>query len=170
MNRIALWAGLVCLVPAVVQALSSDRNLPIVIDADEFEIDEPRRSSRYRGNVQLTQGSLVVRADEIVVRTNASRDVERLTARGRPTTFSQQLDDGGTVRGEALTIDYDAQQQRLLLEGQARLWRDKDEVSGHTIEYLLDTERVKAQGTRDRSGRVKIILHPAAGNEASKGD
>ena len=45
-----------------------DKDQPIIIDSDELIIDDSKNISTYSGDVILQQGTLVIRADKLVIR------------------------------------------------------------------------------------------------------
>ena len=49
--------------PWAVMAMTGDREQPIHIEADSVDIDDKKGVSIYRGNVRMTQGSIVLTAD-----------------------------------------------------------------------------------------------------------
>lgn len=145
--------------PAVVAALSSDREQPIHIEANRVELDERARTSTYTGSVQLRQGSLRLEADRLVVH-RGEQSVQRMVAQGQPATFRQRADDSDTlIRAQADTMLYRADAGTFELTGDAHLWQGRDQFSGARIVYELERERVRAEGGAD-DGRVRVIIHP----------
>ena len=59
---VALALGL----PGSASALSTDRDQPINLEADEAELDQTEGVSTYVGNVVVTQGSMKVESDRMV--------------------------------------------------------------------------------------------------------
>ena len=51
-----------------VLAESADRDQPIDLEADTVQVDDAKQISTYSGNVILTQGTLLIRADKLIVR------------------------------------------------------------------------------------------------------
>ena len=65
----ALLAGIGCLLlsaPAV-QAEKADRDKPVNIEADRVSVDDVKKLQTFEGNVQLAKGTLVIRAERILV-------------------------------------------------------------------------------------------------------
>jgi hypothetical protein len=62
-------AGLCLLLSASlpVRAEKADRDKPINIEADRVEVDDVKQESVFIGNVQITQGTLIIRGDRVVV-------------------------------------------------------------------------------------------------------
>jgi len=49
-------------------AEKADRDKPIEIEADTMTVDDSKSTSIYTGDVILTQGTLLIKADELIVR------------------------------------------------------------------------------------------------------
>ena len=54
---------LACLLCAPVLAEKSDRAKPVNVEADKLTIDDVKKESVFEGNVTLTQGTLMLKAD-----------------------------------------------------------------------------------------------------------
>lgn len=148
-------AGLPCAL-----ALPSDKDQPIAIEADSLDVDEAKGISTYKGNVKLTQGSIVLLADIIVAHVK-NNELNKIEAVGGPVKFRQQLDEQGQeMRGESQRLEYLADKQTLVLMGAAHLWHEADEFSGNLIEYDTARAYVKASKAESGQGRVQVILQP----------
>lgn len=161
----ALTALIVAL-PGPLFAKKSDRDQPVAIDADRITVDERERTHRFEGNVLLRQGTLEIRADEVVV-TQDDRGFRTGTAigKGRLATFRQQKEGSEEwITGEAERLDYDARAERLTLTGRARVTSGADIVEGAVIVYEVanETYRVTKSGATSSApnGRVRAIIQP----------
>ena len=76
-----LVLGLMC---ANVQALSTDSQQPIEIEADFAELDDQEGRTIYVGNVIVTQGSIKMTGDKLKVLFDENRDLEHAHMEGRP--------------------------------------------------------------------------------------
>lgn len=149
------------LVPAACLALSSDREQPILIEADRVDIDDARHVSTYRGNVRYTQGSMRLDADAVSIYYDENKEFQRLEAEGRPARFRQRLDgQSEDMLGEAMQIEYSAVPERLVLKLQAHIWHQGDEFSGEHITYDIAEDRVSARRGESEEGRVQVIIQP----------
>ncbi len=158
-KSIALLLLVVLAGPA--SALESDRQQPIHIQADRVLVDETRKISTYTGNVELTQGTLHVTAEQVEVH-RAEKGIRQLVATGAPVTFRQRPDGAeDDVRGQANRVEYYADKALVDLIGEAHLWQGRDEFSGPRISYESDRNRVRAAG----DGRVRAIIHPQNGKD-----
>jgi lipopolysaccharide export system protein LptA len=159
----------------------ADRLAPMNIEADRLQYDDANQVSVFSGNVVVTQGSLILRGQQLDVRQDAQGH-QRGVLTGSPTQrafFRQQrtgLDE--FVEGEAVRIDYDSLADTLTLTGQAVLRRFRgttlsDETQGSRIIYngALETFSVEG-GAAGRSaanpaGRVRALLSPTPAPEAT---
>ena len=148
-----------------VSAEKSDRNQAINIEADSGEVDDKSQIARFFGNVVLTQGTLMLRADELEVK-QESESFSIGIAKGSPAYFKQKREGyEDFIEGEAQRIEYDGTSEVLRMFTNAKLWRDGDVVHGDFITYDAKTEIFEAKGASDESvggnpKRVKAIIHP----------
>ncbi len=166
MNR--LWKqGLLLaliLIPANSWALSSDREQPMLIEADRAELDDARGISIYRGNVKVTQGTLVLTGDIMTVY-NKGDDVEKVIMEGKPATYRQRPDNKDKdVRAKALHMEYFTNPEKIILTKQAEVVQEGDVLSSERIEYDVPTDKVNA-GTDQPDERVRITIQPRPGKE-----
>src|SRR5512134_2665815 len=70
-------------------AEKADKEKPINLEADRVSIDDAKKVSVFEGSVVLTQGTLVIRADRMIVREDA-QGFNHGTAYGNPVTFRQK--------------------------------------------------------------------------------
>ncbi len=161
-----LWL-MALLAPSMAAALSGDRQQPIHIRADSVEINEKTGVSVYTGDVNVTQGSMELTADQLIVyRKNGEMD--RMESKGRPATFRQQPDGAEQeVRGQARRIEYDAETQKAYLIGEGHVWRGKDEFLGERIVYDTVDSIVQATGGEDgeKDARVHAVIQPKKDQE-----
>lgn len=164
----ALILSLALLCAGIGPALSQnvDREQPVNIEADRVTVDDRNKVHTFEGNVVLTQGSLVIKGDKLVVTQGADGFQTGIaTANGdRLATFKQKR--SGTdeiVDGEAERIEYSSRTERAKLFNRARVTSGGDEVRGHYIEYDALTENylVNSQpGTRNGDNRVRVVIQP----------
>jgi lipopolysaccharide export system protein LptA len=147
--------------PAVAE--KADRDKPVTLEADTVTIDDIRKISVYEGNVILSQGTLLLRADRVQV-TQSADGLDKVVATGRPVAFRQKLDGRDEfIEGYANRIEYAGVNSQLELIGQARLRRDGDELRGAQISYNANTEFYKVVSQPDAqtpAGRVRAIIRP----------
>lgn len=143
-------------------ALKDDDKQPMLIEADQVEVDEAKSTSLYVGHVQVDQGSMRLLADQVTVHHHGDRRVKYIIARGNPATYRQRMDgDQGEVQGFAKRMDYDAERDELVLTDEALLIQGQDRLASDRIVYDRANGRMQAGG----SSRVKITITPETKKE-----
>ena len=141
-------------------ALSSDREQPIHINADRMVAEEPKGYSHYLGNVQITQGSLKVDADEVYIYLIDGL-LNKLIIIGEPAKLQQIPDNSAEiVYSRAKRMEYFASTDRLLLMKDAEVWQGANRFSGDHIEYDTLNSRVSANSNGKESGRIRAVITP----------
>jgi len=144
-----------------VVALTSDKEQPINIEADQVDIDERNGVSTYTGKVTLSQGTLHMSADTVVVYTHERRLI-KMVASGNPAKFRQRPDDATQdVQAKAKQVEYRAPEGIVLLKDDAELRQGDNSFAGARIEYDSARNAVRASGSTPGSGRVQVIIQPA---------
>jgi lipopolysaccharide export system protein LptA len=149
-------------------ALKSDKDQPILLDADGMEIDFNTGLRTYTGNVTVKQGTLLIRADKMVVKYK-DEEIETATAYGKPATF-RQLPDGQTeyIKGRAPRMIFDDANHMLHMYEKANLTQGANKINSAEIHYDIAKNKMVGTGTRstaspkkdEKPGRVRIILKP----------
>jgi lipopolysaccharide export system protein LptA len=149
----------------------SDRGQPIAFAADSARVDEARQLNILQGNVEITKGTIVIRADRVEVRQNA-QGTQSAVANGWPDrrAFFRQRREGSDeyIEGEAERLEYDGARDTLMLINRAVMRRFRgntlaDEVAGNTITYDNTTEVYQVVGgpsSAAPAGRVRGVLTP----------
>jgi lipopolysaccharide export system protein LptA len=166
MNKlnIRLYAMLCAILLATsAHAEKADRDKPVNLEADTVTLDDIKKISVYQGNVVLSQGTLMLRADRVQVTQNAD-GLDKVSAIGRPVAFRQKTDGRDEyIEGFADRIEYDSVTSQLELIGQARLRRGGDDLHGAQISYNANTGFYKVVGqpnAQSPSGRVRAVIRP----------
>ncbi len=157
-------AGALCLALALPAfALSTDKNQPIEVEADEVELDEPNRISTYQGNIVVKQGSIRMTGERMTVHSTRDDLLELMVLEGKPATYQQLPDDSETPdQAAALRMEFHDLKNLIVLIGEA--WIKKGEgtatLAGERIEYDTELSRVKATSTpgSGEDSRVKLIF------------
>ena len=168
----ALATALLVLAAFSAQAEKADKDKPTNIEANRMSSDDAKRMSIFEGGVVLTKGTIVVRADRIVVQQDAE-GFQLTTAYGKPVRFRQKGDrkdgkEGVWTDGEALRIEIDDRNERIELFERARVARDQDIVNG---EYIFLDQRTEFFSVSAAKGaaptapaapgtRVKAVIQP----------
>ncbi|HVP08927.1 MAG TPA: lipopolysaccharide transport periplasmic protein LptA [Burkholderiales bacterium] len=174
----ALAAALLLLPAFPARAEKADRDKPTNIEANKMSSDEARRMTIFEGNVVLSKGTVLVRADRIVVRQDAD-GFQFSTAYGKPVRFKQKGDpkngcEGVWTDGEALRVEIDERNEKVELFDKARVTRDQDVVHGDYIFLDQRTEffsvsTAKGAAPAATPGRVTAVLQPKTAAPADPG-
>ena len=158
-----------------VLAERADRDKPVNIVANKVTVDDRNKVHVFEGNVVLTQGTLTITGDKMVVTQDAD-GFQRGSATGNAkqlATFRQKRDNSTEyVEGEAERIEYDSRTERAKLFRSAKVSSGGDEVKGHYIEYDSISENylvTNAPGdTKTTTGdnRVTTVITPKQSSKA----
>ena len=146
----------------------ADRDKPIEIESDTMTVDDAKSISIYKGDVIMTQGTLIIQASELTVRED-SQGFQHSTATGKPTTFKQKRDGVDEyIEGRAERIEYDGHMDKVHLYSKASVQRGNDTVFGDYIMYDTNAEFAQAlsgttmddDGNTVKKGRTRVIIKP----------
>jgi len=152
-NNAAIALLALCLFSSPLWALSSDKNKPVEVEADSFNLDDAKKLTIFSGNVIITQGSMEIMADKMIIY-GARGTTDKVIAIGNPVKFKQQPDGKQSlIRGEAQRFEYLVSKDTLVLINKATLWQGGSTFSSDRITYDSKRSIVKK--------RVKITLQPA---------
>jgi lipopolysaccharide export system protein LptA len=130
-----------------------DKNAPVVVDADSLDSFQKQGLAIFKGNVIARQNNSVQYADKMEVYTDSKTDrVERVVSTGNIRIITRDCRMGTAERAEY----YDAE-QRVVLIGNARVWRDSDVVTGERITIYIAEDRSVVEGGKQE--RVKAIFY-----------
>lgn len=152
-------------------AESSDRNQPIELEADTVTMNDAKKTSTYSGNVILTQGSLVIKGDKLVVREDID-GFQHSTSLGNPTTFRQKRE--GTnefIEGSCARIEYDGRMDKVQLYTKASVKRGGDIITGDYISYDANSEYAEVLGgtsSGGAQGRVRAVIQPKSKSDSTQ--
>ncbi|WP_374602784.1 lipopolysaccharide transport periplasmic protein LptA [Niveibacterium sp.] len=177
-----LLAGVLLASATVAHAERADRDKPVNIEADRVTVDDKNKVQIFEGRVKLTQGTLTILSDKVVV----TQDIEGFQkgvatgGQGGLARFRQKREQKEEwVDGEAERIEYDAKTDLVQLFNRAKVVSGKDDVSGQYINYdgynetYLVTNGPNATVVQNTEARVKVTIQPkkqdAAGKPAGTG-
>ncbi|WP_414040416.1 lipopolysaccharide transport periplasmic protein LptA [Acidithiobacillus sp. M4-SHS-6] len=153
------WAALAA--PAVQAPLAKG---PIHITADTLHAEnKPSQQATYQGNVILTQGDVVIHASKLVI-TALRGKVQTATATGSPVSFTMS---SAQRHGYGDTLIYKPTTAEIILQGDAHLWQEKNEISGQRVTYFLNSQQTAV--TAAPGQRVHSVFYPAAANRSASG-
>lgn len=160
------------------QALAerADRFQPIQVESDRMQYDDVKQVNVFTGQVVLTRGTLVLRADQLILRQNPEGYAQG-TATGQLARFRQKrdgLNEWIEGQGEELIYDGKAETLRVLRRAQVRRLdgsRLLDEIEGASILYDSRSEYYTVEGSGARapagSGRVRVTIQPRVSPETA---
>jgi lipopolysaccharide export system protein LptA len=159
-------------------AEKADRDKPINYQADTGDVNYQTKVGTLIGNVIITQGTLTIHADKVILRQNPDNSLSA-TAFGNPITFREKRDGVDEYyEGVAQRAEYDGQKRFLELFDRALLRKGTDEIRSNYISYNAETEFFKAEGRPDTrapgagepplGARVRGIFQPQPKDEKAK--
>ena len=158
-----LMSILAVLLPTTALALPDDRRQHISIESDYAERNEKTGRTLYRGNVVISQGSVLIEADEITLHVENNK-ISRIECEGRPASYQQKPElDGAMMIARANHIDYLPATNKLALKQNAMLSRDGTIIKGDSIDYDIDKQTWKAKGdNQGQQKRIQLVIPPSA--------
>ncbi len=167
------------LLNGVALADKADRTQPVVFAADAARVDESQRLNILTGNVEMTKGTMLIRADRVEVRQNPD-GTQTATATGGSggRSYFKQKREGAdeVIEGEAEKIVYEGRNDTVTFTSRAEMRRmvsgvRADEVNGQAIRYDNKTSVYQVMGSSSEAGkpggRVKGVITPRASEPAT---
>lgn len=164
-------AGLVAAAPA--WAEKADRTKEMVIEGDKSGTwDMQRQVMVWSGNVTISQGTMLIRADRVELRElpNGYRAATAIGSAGKQASYRQKRDNlDEFVEGQADRIEFDgrADTVRFVGNGQMRQLRGAvvaNEVTGQQLLWANTSEQFSVEGgaksPANPTGRVRAVLSP----------
>ena len=158
-----------CLLAALpVHAERADRNKPMLLEANRVSIDDAKKIQILEGNVVITKGTMVLKADRIVV-TEDQYGFQKGTAfsgKNGLARFRQKREGKDEfIEGEAERIEYNTNSEIAELFHRAWVKSGDDELKGDYIWYDAVSEKylVTAGESIDPKAappRVRAIIQP----------
>tara|TARA_Y100000992_G_scaffold301867_1_gene273937 strand:+ start:2475 stop:2981 length:507 start_codon:yes stop_codon:yes gene_type:complete len=144
-------------------AYESDSEKPVFLESDSAKWDEESQKSTYRGNVIVTQGSMLLTGDLLIV-TSKNDKINKMVITGEKATYKQKTRSGKIINGEAKKIEHFVDQAKIIFLNKAVLTQSNNIVKSNKIIYKTDTENISA-GDKKGKSRVKMTLEPKKDNE-----
>lgn len=159
---IPLAISLLASLTAPVMADSNDFSQPIKVNSNRQFVDGKNKTSTFKDDVRITQGSLVIEADEVQVIATGGEGAEVFIARGKPASYSQTMDDGRNVVAKANEIRYEVGKRTISLKGNSEIQQGTSMVKGDAITYDMAKEQLLATGGGEggSGGRVTTVFRP----------
>ena len=147
--------------PESPSASPDNRSAPVTVDADQLENLQKEGLVVFTGNVVANQNSSTQYADRMeVYLDDKGNRIVRTVSTGNVRIITKDCRTGTAKRAEY----YDAE-QRVVLIGNARVWRDDNVVTGERITIFLAEDRSVVEGGQQE--RVKAVFYPKSQDEAA---
>lgn len=159
---------------APAHAEKADRKKPVNLEANSLRFDDVKQATIITGNVVMTKGTIIIRAERIEFREDAD-GYQSSTITGTPDkpAFFRQKREGMDefIEGESELIEYDARADTVKFIKNAVLRRLRgatlaDEITGALIVYENLTDMFSVDGSAvnggapGAGGRVRAMLTP----------
>ena len=152
-------------------ALPDDNDQPIHIASDQALLYDTQGISTYTGNVEITQGSIVLKADKVTIYSENAK-ITRVEANGKPAHFQQRpAADQSIMHAYGETINYELAREVVTLTVQARLENDENSFTGNRIQYDIKNQKIQAyadNNSENEGQRVEMIIQPKPQNSAGE--
>ena len=154
------------LLAAPAAAEKADREKPIRYSANNLDGNEAEQTVLLSGRVEVTQGTIVMKADRVVLKQQAD-GTYNVSATGKPVTFRQKMDNSDEyVDAQALRVEYLGAKDLVDLYDQSWIKRGKDELRGNFLTYNSATGAFAGRGSWPPAGqpagdgRVTGVIQP----------
>jgi len=171
--------ALVCAAGPAAWAEKGDRSKPMTLESDQpCTVNLLKQTSVCSGNVVISQGTLLIRADRLELRETPEgyQMAQAIGSPGKAASYRQKRDGvDETVEGTAQRIDYDSRAGTLRFDGVAQVRRLQgtvvaDEISGGVIVWDSVAETFNVRGgavtAANPGGRVRAVIAPRAPADA----
>ena len=116
--NLALTALLLC---GSLNAKESDFAEKVYVDAVKQVAEMQDNRITFSEDVIITQGTIKIKADKVVVIRSGDKGAEVMTAYGNPATFFQVLDNGKPVNAHGNSIRYELKNRLVTITGNGQL-------------------------------------------------
>lgn len=167
--RATVFAALTLPFASFCHAEKADRNKPVNLEADRATVDDINKVHVFEGNVNLSQGTLLIKSDKLVVKQDAEGYQSGVaTANPGKLAYFRVKRDGKEefVEGEAERIEHDAKTDITKFFNRAWVKNGDDEVRGQFILYDGLKEQYSVTNGPDGSvvsrgnSRVRAVIQP----------
>ncbi|KAF7598819.1 MAG: lipopolysaccharide transport periplasmic protein LptA [Candidatus Dactylopiibacterium carminicum] len=173
--RLALLALFALTATHGAHAERADRSKPVTIQSERGGVDDRNKASVFEGRVRLTQGTLFITTDKLVVTQDADGFQKGVATGGESglARFRQKREGRDDyVEGEAERIEYDARTDKVRLFQRAMTRSGKDETRGEYIKYdgytesYTVTNSADGKTTKGSGGLVTVTIWPRSAASA----
>jgi len=176
-----LWGSALALASLPALAEKADRFKELTVEADQSSSgDLLNQVFIFRGNVVVTKGTMIIRAQRIEVRESPDgyRSAVAIGSPSQHATFRQKRDAPDEwIEGDAERLEYDGKSDVIRFVNNASVRRLRganaaDELTGNLVTYDSSTEVFNVTGgaqatAANPGGRVRAVLMPKEGTAAA---
>lgn len=164
----ALSLCLLAAQPALAE--KADRNKPMQLEANRVSIDDAKKIQILEGDVVITKGTLMLKADRVVISEDQYGFQKGIAYSGKKgLAYFRQKREGRPdyIEGEGERIEYNSNSEVAEFFQRAWIRNGDDEIKGDYIWYDAVSEKylVTAGDSRDPKApqsRVRAVLQPKA--------
>jgi lipopolysaccharide export system protein LptA len=145
----------------------ADREKPVNLEASRITVDDAKRVQILEGSVQVVRGTMVIRADRVLVTQDANGYQKAIAygGAGGKAHFRQKREGiDEYVDGEAERIEHDGHTDKTEFFTRAYVKSGRDEMRGQYVSFDGQTENyVVTGGAPGASGRtepVRAVIAP----------
>lgn len=161
MCRTKLLAALIlacCLNPAA-YAEQGDRDKEMTLTADHCGIEGKTGKRRCTGRVMITQGTMKIQADSLLLSQDENNEIKSVQGEGKPVKFKQKLDKSEDwLDAESLRFEYDSKKGLVILMDEVKVHKGQDQATATKITYDLNTEKYELFGAPNV--QTKLVIQP----------
>lgn len=149
-------------------ALPTDSQQPIRIQADDAQLDDKQGIATYKGDVIITQGSMKVTGSTVTITRTKDGQIDVVTSVGNLAYFEQKQkpDSPRPVQGYGKTVQYHAQQNRIVLIDQAKVISDDgsttegEKIVYDTVKQVATAGRATGSPITTPRQRIDMVIPP----------
>jgi lipopolysaccharide export system protein LptA len=151
----------------------SDKGKPIQLEAQRITVDDAKKVQVLEGNVVLTQGTLMIQSEKIVISEDKygfQKGVATSGKNGLARIRQKREGRDEYIEGEAERIEYNTRNEVAELFHRAWVKSGEDQIKGEYIWYDAISEKYVATAGDGRTGkdskappqRVRVVIQPKA--------
>jgi len=137
----------------------------IQVQSDYMKLNLETGSSIYKGNVNITQGSITLTGENVVI-SRKGDEIKNIDVDGDPASYLQDENTDNKVHAISQHMKYVTGTNRLVMTGNATLEQSDQTVKSQRIVYdtknkvIIAGKDTTPENTKTGSDRVNIILTP----------
>ncbi|MDY7025859.1 MAG: lipopolysaccharide transport periplasmic protein LptA [Pseudomonadota bacterium] len=130
----------------------------ITIEADTAEFSQQTGVASYSGNVVIQQDDLTLYAEKVDIYQEDGKLVKAIASGSPAKAVRKAQADTPITTASASIVHYLVRDQKIALQGNAKLVQGDNKLESGFIDYYLNQKRIFAK--KDQNKRVKITLPP----------